>query len=366
MPPTLALALALLPSVASTSLEVNGAPRSAWASYHVNGDVFACADGSKHIPIARLNDDYCDCADGSDEPGTGACEVQPFFCANIGYKGQYLPASRVSDGICDCCDGSDERTPTGAACSNTCAETGAVARAAAIARAAELRGALQIARGYAEQASAARKEWEKEVKEVDSEKAAKETEKTKLETARDEMEAVERTVREARRRQKEAKEAAQKKAQEREDQRKAEAEATAASERKKQVKQMLAAAERLPVAEAKMEETPTITVERPCAQCPQTVKTRRGLHIDKHTHPHAHARTRTHTEKRERERASETEREYARVSYPPIFLRSTCGCPCLTVRGGARCSCCGLATRPAPLSHSPTLRTVTTPRPGLR
>jgi len=30
---------------------------------------FMCKDGSMTIPYSRVNDDYCDCGDGSDEPG---------------------------------------------------------------------------------------------------------------------------------------------------------------------------------------------------------------------------------------------------------------------------------------------------------
>lgn len=30
---------------------------------------FRCFDGSLTIPFAHVNDDYCDCMDGSDEPG---------------------------------------------------------------------------------------------------------------------------------------------------------------------------------------------------------------------------------------------------------------------------------------------------------
>lgn len=30
---------------------------------------FTCIDGSNKVPFSRVNDNYCDCFDGSDEPG---------------------------------------------------------------------------------------------------------------------------------------------------------------------------------------------------------------------------------------------------------------------------------------------------------
>ncbi|KIP09812.1 hypothetical protein PHLGIDRAFT_85955 [Phlebiopsis gigantea 11061_1 CR5-6] len=87
-----------------------------------------CLDGSKEIAWSAVNDDYCDCSDGSDEPGTGACPNTTFYCANEGHIGASVPSSRVNDGLCEpeCCDGSDERPGV---CKNKCKEIGEVHRA---------------------------------------------------------------------------------------------------------------------------------------------------------------------------------------------------------------------------------------------
>lgn len=105
---------------------------------------FLCDNGKRSLPATSVNDDFCDCVDGSDEPGTAACSgvrtapVQPtpaagqeqkekegenalttgFTCRGV-VRATTLPASRVHDGICDCCDGSDEAP---FACPDSCAE----------------------------------------------------------------------------------------------------------------------------------------------------------------------------------------------------------------------------------------------------
>lgn len=71
-------------------------------------ETIRCPDGSSGL----LNDDFCDCLDGSDESRTAACShlnVQsPIF--DCGDGDLFIFASRVKDGIKDCPNGSDERT----------------------------------------------------------------------------------------------------------------------------------------------------------------------------------------------------------------------------------------------------------------
>ncbi|KAI4336653.1 hypothetical protein L6164_015151 [Bauhinia variegata] len=95
--------------------------------YYKSSDVIKCKDGSKKFTKVQLNDDFCDCPDGTDEPGTSACPGGKFYCQNAGHIPIFIFSSRVNDGICDCCDGSDEYDGK-VKCPNTCWEAGKVAR----------------------------------------------------------------------------------------------------------------------------------------------------------------------------------------------------------------------------------------------
>ncbi|KAH9872128.1 hypothetical protein J1614_006390 [Plenodomus biglobosus] len=147
----------LLPVLAATSNAASepSRPRGVgpeFAKYYKDPATFTCiSNPSVQIPVARVNDDYCDCPDGSDEPGTAACSYlsplsppQPpsfqageaksapalpgFYCKNKGHMPSYIPFTRVNDGACDyenCCDGSDEYDHVGGVkCEDQCAKIG--------------------------------------------------------------------------------------------------------------------------------------------------------------------------------------------------------------------------------------------------
>ncbi|OTA99369.1 hypothetical protein M426DRAFT_325168 [Hypoxylon sp. CI-4A] len=143
--------IARIESVRAGSLPRGVGPE--FSKFYEIKDTFTCiGHPSITIPASRVNDNSCDCPDGTDEPGTAACALldrlspeQPlpgslsgttnttnalpgFWCANKGHIGAYLPFMYVNDGVCDydlCCDGSEEYGSVGGVkCENRCAEIG--------------------------------------------------------------------------------------------------------------------------------------------------------------------------------------------------------------------------------------------------
>ena len=136
------------------------------------GETFACADGDAvgggaSVQFERVNDGMCDCRDGSDEPGTGACQGDGgrFFCANAGFKPESLFSSRVNDGFCDCCDGSDEYGDP-RLCENTCAAAAAVWNVKADAWAAVVTAGIAAKQAYIEEGAEAFGTLKKHLREV--------------------------------------------------------------------------------------------------------------------------------------------------------------------------------------------------------
>ena len=155
------------------------------------------------IPYSQLDDDYCDCADGSDEPGTSACPNGRFYCANRGFRPKTLYASHVNDGVSATAATSDEHA-SGAGCANTCEAEGAEGRKAAAAHLAQVEAGLAEAARRAAAGAAARATARAELDAVVAELAAKRAAAEALEKQKSAAEEVEAKLQEEQRRRKEA------------------------------------------------------------------------------------------------------------------------------------------------------------------
>ncbi|KAL5606496.1 hypothetical protein BROUX41_002902 [Berkeleyomyces rouxiae] len=208
-------------SAASAS---KGLPRGVgpeYAQHYSSKDSFACINYPDiKINPTQVNDNSCDCPDGSDEPGTAACAKldvlsppQPlpdaasgttqttnalpgFWCANSGHIGSYVPFMFVNDGVCDydlCCDGSEEWSGAGGVkCPNKCAEIGKEFRAKVAEKQAALDRALKQKQEILNDAQKLRLEITQRIAALQQELKSEEQKRDELEQKRNDVERAER------------------------------------------------------------------------------------------------------------------------------------------------------------------------------
>ncbi|KAG2428642.1 hypothetical protein HXX76_011347 [Chlamydomonas incerta] len=179
------------------------------AHYSGAGGTFTCISGGKTIPFKQVNDDYCDCADGSDEPGTPACHNGRFYCRNLGHEPKLLAAAFVDDGVCDCCDGSDEAKGN---CTNTCLQASAAHRESLKNDIAQYEQALATKADFISRARAFKHELQTKAATIDQDYAAAQAEVERLKGEVSRLEAEESAQRAAEEAQRAADQAAQEQA----------------------------------------------------------------------------------------------------------------------------------------------------------
>lgn len=186
------IVIALLMSAVSASLKPRGVDEKNLSLYRPD-QPFQCFDKSKTYSFEHVNDDYCDCPDGSDEPGTSACPNGRFYCPNVGHRPKYISSMFVDDGVCDCCDGSDEqRTPGGESpCQNSCESLGRIAREAAERRRATMEQGHTLYKDYVSKYEAEIAEKREKLKSVEASRATADDEKKRLQTTKEEVEKLE-------------------------------------------------------------------------------------------------------------------------------------------------------------------------------
>ncbi|XP_078658064.1 glucosidase 2 subunit beta-like [Branchiostoma floridae x Branchiostoma belcheri] len=151
---------------------------------------FTCLDGSATIPFDQVNDDYCDCKDGTDEPGTAACPNMKYYCSNKGFTPKTIPSSRVNDGICDCCDGTDEYSGL-ILCEDKCREMGAVELEQRRKQAEVINKGFQMRQNLVADGKQVRQDREAKLNALKEEKQVEETKKQEAQAAKEAAEAPE-------------------------------------------------------------------------------------------------------------------------------------------------------------------------------
>ncbi|PYI10559.1 hypothetical protein BO78DRAFT_393981 [Aspergillus sclerotiicarbonarius CBS 121057] len=212
--------IAACSTVVAAAGDASSRPRGVgpeFAKFYKDATTFTCiSHPAIQIPFSAVNDDYCDCPDGSDEPGTAACAhlsrnsaltpgerpgnddlelvsaLPGFYCKNKGHKPSYVPFQRVNDGICDyelCCDGSDEWARIGGTkCADKCKEIGKEWRKKEEQRQKSMTAALKKKKELLVEASRQQKEVEEGIERLEGEIQAQELKVKELQA---ELEVVE-------------------------------------------------------------------------------------------------------------------------------------------------------------------------------